>query len=93
MSFKNSEINTIVLISDTLINTGQYSMTKKLGYKQNIIINYIDKKTNQLIYKNVIEGGNPPEEIKYHTNDNYNEVYGERPSELLIYENILGHIK
>lgn len=93
MSFKNSEINTIVLISDTLIHVGRYSRTNKVGFKQNIIISYIDKKTNQVIYKKIIEGEKPPDEIRYHENDNSNEVYGTRPSELEIYENILNNVK
>ena len=92
-SFKNNEINTIVLISDTLIDVGRYSRSNKLGYKQNIIINYIDKKTNQVIYKKIIEGEQPPDEIRYHEKDNSNKVYGKRPSELEIYENIINNVK
>ncbi|WP_035673711.1 hypothetical protein [Flavobacterium sp. 83] len=93
MSFKNSEINTIVLISDTLINIGHYSRTNKVGFKNNIIITYIDKKTNEVIYKKTIEGEKPPDEIRYYENDDSNEVYGTRPSDLEIYENILNNIK
>lgn len=93
MSFKNSEINTVVLISDTLIGIGRYSRSNNIGYKQNIIISYIDKKTNQVIFKTIIEGENPPDEIRYHENDKSNKVYGTKASELEIYESIINNIK
>jgi hypothetical protein len=93
MSFKNGEINTIVLISDTLISIGRYSRSNNIGYKQNIIISYIDKKTNQVIFKTIIEGENPPDEIRYHENDNSHKVYGTRASELEIYESIINDVK
>ncbi|SHM73920.1 hypothetical protein [Flavobacterium xanthum] len=92
MSFKKNEINTIVVISDTLINVGYYSRTNKIGFKNNILISYIDKKTNRVIKNFEIEGEEPPKEIRYHENDDYNKVYGKRPSELEIYENIVNNI-
>ena len=93
VSFKNNEINTIVLISDTLINVGHYSRTEKIGFKNNIIITYIDKKTNKIIFKDEIEGEKPPEQIRYHENDESDKVYGKRPSELEIFEKIITNIK
>jgi hypothetical protein len=93
MSFKNSEIKTIVLISDTLINIGHYSGTQKIGFKNNIVISYIDKKTNRIIFKDVIEGEEPPQEIKYRERDKFDEVYGKRPSEEEIFKRILTNIK
>ena len=95
-SFKNNEINTIVLVSDTLIKIGQYSRTEKIGFRNNIIITYIDKKTNRVIFKDEIQGEEPPEEIRYSKKDhysNYNEVYGKRPSEEEIFEKIVYNIK
>lgn len=93
MSFSNDEINTIVIITDTLINIGNYSRTNKIAFKNNIVITYIDNKTKKVILQDYILGDDPPQEIKYYEKDESNKVYGKRPNESEILEKVLSNLR
>ncbi|MES2544210.1 MAG: hypothetical protein V4548_04945 [Bacteroidota bacterium] len=63
-SFKIKNINTVVILKDTLVDIGRYTRGNARAIQQQIIISYIDIKTKKEVFFDIVKGEDPPKSIK-----------------------------